>query len=510
MNPFKWLKDLFFPAKTPQVAEKAGEEEKIPEHAEQASREETREIPGEPEKTVHPKKRPGPITARKADTIRIWAGVDFGTSFTKVAYKVLGGSRQVFPAPISSIPEMPYAVPSLLAFDGRKVLYGDEADSFLSDKPWNEGVRYMKILFAGDVDEDYKDDALATRFWEYCDAQVLNASLMNPGYMVSAYLAWVFRRIKTRLGIKYRAENVLFNFNICLPIDTFVKSNVRREFQRAVNVAMSIEKEWDGDSGLDLLSKAASQWRSATDLEKEGATVHLVPEAVAQMASYVNSLSAENKIHGVVDLGAGTTDFSIFNLCDDDEEGKCVYWYNAITFPGGMEKVESSVARLFGKNDQPISYPRLQQVMANVAREKDEIRLEVKNQLERIWEKSRFLAWGPAYGKKKKESEWKREKVKIFVCGGGSGLPYVEEIFGRCWYEESWGPYEVVTLFAPSDFGGRPEDFSRLSVAYGLTFPRPELQKYLLPKDCPDQTPEPLPRIADPDGTWGPVYADIH
>ena len=74
--------------------------------------------------------------------------MDFGTSFTKVAYKVLGGSRQVFPAPISSIPEMPYAVPSLLAFDGRKVLYGDEADSFLSDNPWNEGVRHMKILFA--------------------------------------------------------------------------------------------------------------------------------------------------------------------------------------------------------------------------------------------------------------------------------------------------------------------------------------------------------------------------
>jgi len=510
MFPFSWFAKLFSSEKTSSHAEKFMDDEEEKKEAGKAPAKKNRPVQDQGSGEVQEKKRLEPITAKKAERLLIWAGVDFGTSFTKVAYRVLGGNRRVFPAAVSPNSEMPYALPSLLAFDGRKVLYGDAANFFLRDKPWNDGVRYLKILFAGDVDEEYRDDDLDARFREYCDSQVLNMELLKPGYMVAAYLAWVFRRIKNCLGKKFEANNITYNFNVCLPIDTFEKENVRREFQRAINAASALEKDWDGENGLWLLEKAAALWDCTAASEPDGSTVHLVPEAVAQMASYVNSLSAENKIHGVIDFGAGTTDFSIFNLCEDVEEGKCAFWYNAITFPGGMERVESSVARLFEKRDAPLDYPKLQSVMANIAREKQEIRQEVKEQLETIWEKSRFPAWGAAYKKRKQGSEWKRNKVKVFVCGGGSGLPYVKEIFGRSWYEDSWGPYEVVSHFSPSDFGGRPEDFSRLSVAYGLTFPRPELQKYVLPKDCPDQTPAPLPRMADPDGSWGPVYADIH
>jgi hypothetical protein len=50
------------------------------------------------------------------------------------------------------------------------------------------------------------------------------------------------------------------------------------------------------------------------------------------------------------------------------EEGKCAFWYNAITFPGGMERVESS-SPVFLKNETPLDYPKLQSVMANIARE---------------------------------------------------------------------------------------------------------------------------------------------
>ncbi len=31
--------------------------------------------------------------------------------------------------------------------------------------------------------------------------------------------------------------------------------------------------------------------------------------------------------------------------------------------------------------------------------------------------------------------------------------------------------------------------FDRMAVAYGLTYPLPELDRYVLPKDAPDQTP---------------------
>lgn len=229
------------------------------------------------------------------------------------------------------------------------------------------------------------------------------------------------------------------------------------------------------------------------------------------MACYVNSLAAETKIHGVIDFGAGTTDFSIFNLCEEaeegqEEQGKCAFWYNAVTFPGGMAKIEDRVATWNRERGREMDYFQLQSAMESLSRGELEIRSIVKEELQKIWEEARYQAWGTAFTKRRKETQWYRDKVKVFVCGGGSRLPYVNEIFGRCWHRDEWGPYEVTSLLAPSDFGGAPKDFPRLAVAYGLTIPRPELAKYLLPKDCPDQTPSPLPPVWE--GPSGAVYDD--
>ncbi|NLM71410.1 MAG: hypothetical protein GX181_05570 [Synergistaceae bacterium] len=441
--------------------------------------------------------------------MKVWVGLDFGTSFTKVAYRVLGGSRKVIPLCMNQGSSIPYGLPSLLAFDGEKILFGDEAENFLRESPWHQGVRCVKILFAGDVADEYKDESLSARFREYCEGQIIDSSLLEPGYLVAAYFVWIMNRTKKVLR-KELGTNPLVNFNVCLPIDTYEKKNVRSEFQRAINVAEHLELLWDEKSDSGMLKTIAALWKKTSDKELSNSKVHLVPEAVAQMASYTNSLGAEKKIHGVIDFGAGTIDFSIFNLRDESEEGKCVYWYNAVTFPGGMEGVEEIVAKHRSKSDGNISFGELRKAIENISAESPVVLEEVKELLESVWEKARFPVWGKAYAKMKKESEWKKEKVKVFVCGGGSKLPFVRDIFGRSWYRDDWGPYEVADLYAPSDFSGSPSDFSRLAVAYGLTTPRPELMEYVLPKDCKDQTPPTRYVTTERDGVWGPVYFDNH
>lgn len=391
-----------------------------------------------------------------------------------------------------------------MAFDKNNVLFGEEADAFLSARPWTEGIRYLKILFAGDLDGAYKDKNLDSRFRSYCKAAAPDEALAKPGFLTAAYLAYVIKKVRKFLEKRFPRQALQLNYHVCIPIDTIQKKHTITKFQRALNVAVTIESRWDGKNGLKLLQDAALCWESNPELNSEETAVNLIPEAVAQMASYFMSLSAEKKIHGVIDLGAGTTDISIFML---DEDG-CVNWYNAVIEPGGMEKVESAVAGLLSKGGRSVTYPKLQKAMAETAHQSPAVREKVRSQLGEIWEKTRYPAWGPAYNKNRAEGAWKKDKVKIFVCGGGSNLPYVEEIFGRCWHDVSWGPYEVVRLHAPLNFKGSPGDFARLSVAYGLTFPRQELPENKLPKDCPDHTPKVAFVNTDRDGSWGAVYAD--
>lgn len=450
-----------------------------------------------------PHEKRTPITPRPSREIKIWVGIDFGTSFTKLAYRVLGGAGKVIPLNLGLDRQMPYAVPSLVAFEEGKILFGDEANRFLRGRPWYEGARYLKIIFTGDINPAFLDENMRARFDRYCENQQVDRELLQPGFMVAAFLAYVIWEIEKKLREDF-GENLLVNFNICMPIDTYQMEDVRAGFQRAINVAEAIVDNWKVEKGIQLLETVASIWDKTPDTETDGSKIHLVPEAVAQIASYVNSLAAENKIHGVIDFGAGTTDFSIFNLCEDREEGKCAYWYNAVTFPGGMAKIEERIAKWNREKGREMNYFQLQSVMEGLPRKESEIQEIVKEELRRIWEEARYPAWGTAFKKRRKETQWYRDKVKVFVCGGGSRIPYVREIFERCW-RPAWGPYEVTALTAPSDFDGAPKDFPRLAVAYGLTIPRPELAKYVLPRDCPDQTP-PLPPVWE--GPSGPVYDD--
>lgn len=452
-----------------------------------------------------------PIGPLLPSQIKVWVGIDFGTSSTKLAYRVLGGAGKVYPLKIGENKATPYITPSLIALDGRKILFGDDADLYLKSRPWHEGARYLKILFAGEINPAFRDEEMFTRFNEYCDRQEIESNILKPGYMVSAYLAQLIKKIRQHVN-RHIDKNLLLNFNICMPIDSYEMKDVKAGFQKAINVAEEVEKIWDGKDTADLLEYVALLWNEATEEEEGDSKVHLVPEAVAQMVSYLNSLSAENKIHGVIDFGAGTTDFSIFKLGCDERDKKCAYWYSAVTLPGGMSKIEQEIAGIYEKTGQMIEFSKIQTTLTRITEADQPFNKIIKENLGEIWEQSRFSAWGRAYLKNPDTSNWRGEKVKIFVCGGGMKLPFIKEIFERSWQQkpEELGPYRISVLKAPSNYEGPPEDFYRMAVAYGLTVPRPELVRYILPSKCPTEKKEKYVPRNDFEGTWGPVYNDTH
>ena len=125
--------------------------------------------------------------------------------------------------------------------------------------------------------------------------------------------------------------------------------------------------------------------------------------------------------------------------------------------------------------------------------------------MSRIHEKARPV-WSAAYKHLHKEDPW--HQVEVFLSGGGSEVAGAEETFERPWWRhlsQQYVRYSVAALPEPDDYDsldGRGP-FSRMAVAYGLTFPEPELGSYTLPGLSPDHTPPPPPiRLPDPTAPW--------
>ena len=441
----------------------------------------------------------------------IYVGLDFGTSSTKVAYRISGGVEKVIPMEISTMPNMHYAQPSLIAFKNNKILFGEEAYKYLENRNWDLGIRCVKMLFAGSIDPDYKNVELYDRFVQYCESNNISPHYINPAYWVIAYLVWIIRIIRSKLDSQYK-RSINLNINICIPLDTYEKENLRKGFQKAINVVEKIGSLWNGNNDITLIENIAELWKSTEADEIENSKIHIVPEAVAQMACYLNSLAAENKMHGVIDFGSGTTDFSIFNLRRDSDGERCAYWLNAVTYPIGMYDVEKLIANNIDEN---IDYKNLKYAIEHSYSQSKSVQEKIKNFLSELWKQSRYEVWGEAYDQNPKQTDWERNNVKIFVCGGGSGLEGVKDVFKESWYQDkytNWGPYPVEKLPVPEDLvleGINYYDFPRIAVAYGLTTPRPKLHKYKLPKDYIVEKNKTDKKNYD-GGYWGAVYIDTH
>ena len=111
--------------------------------------------------------------------------------------------------------------------------------------------------------------------------------------------------------------------------------------------------------------------------------------------------------------------------------------------------------------------------------------------------------WGSAYRHFKKDYLWKN--VEIFVCGGGSNFPYIDKAFSKPWWVNLNTKYSVSKLPVPDNYD--PEKsrapFERMSVAYGLAIPFPQLEDFTLPSGSPDHTPAPPPvKVIDPEDLY--------
>lgn len=439
---------------------------------------------------------------RKGEKVSIQVGLDFGTSCTKVAYSQRGTRFFKSICFDHALPGYPaYCLPSLAAVDSRgELLLGPAAVQELADQHWDRGLRRFKVLVAGQVDPSFEDPITRQGFQKYCIESCCRH--LTPDRLTAIFLAWTMTETRKHICSlpEYQGADIDMAFNVCVPIDQVEKTSVRQEFERIFRWAELIHDEWrKKPSNFDSL-EASYRLENKTDiLPKSERRVFSIPESVAQVASYLVSLQRKEGLHAVIDLGAGTTDVSIFNLSLLSGSATS-YWYAARNIPQGMDRIERRVAEQLHEDSRSgkCCAERVSEMMEFLSLNPRKANV-VREELKKIWSSEDYhRTWGTAYHYKlKKQTSW--ENVEVFVSGGGSGFSDpAAAIFSRPW---QWSnlkcSYRVGELPEPDDYAPQfcEAPFSRMSVAYGLAIPRPALEEYVLPSVTPDQTPAALPEL---------------
>lgn len=437
------------------------------------------------------------------ELVHIQIGIDFGTSFSKIAYRELG-SRLITPLLFdNNIEYCPdYCIPSVVAIDdSRNILFGVEAENFLKDQGWDFGLRRIKTIVAGMYDPKFYNKYLNDQFSDYYKTKIGENHLVNSEIVASIFLARLMGISRNKLiNLEvYKNKKLELSYNICVPIDYYENNDVLKAYEKIIALAEKVEEFWRlSNKGKETFNYINSIY-DEVEYDPDTSRVFLVPEAVAEAASYLYSTIKSPGIHAIIDIGCGTTDISIFHLTRSNKDYASYYAADAI--PRGTIFIEEIIYSYL-KRKPTLNNPTEADVlreMENVdsihlaTTNKPEYQNDVVKEINKLWEYS-HPTWRQAYKHLSRLKFW--NSVKVFVCGGGADIDYMKHKFREPWLQNLDAFWPIEDLPEPdtadlkfNSLNGKVQ-FSRLAVACGLTIPKPVLDDYyILPKDCGDHTP---------------------
>lgn len=440
-----------------------------------------------------------------AKQLKVTVGIDFGTSTTKIAYHVFG---EHFIEPVlfnhGLMPSYPeYCLPSVADFDKKgNLVLGCEAAQHLVDQRYDSGIHRMKMILAG----RYSDEFLVPADWKQYRAKFREMwkrkKVLKPEILVTAYVSYAMRKAEAVLRDKYpQSEYELqIQYYVCMPVHHYKSENVRSIFEKVLAAAQDLNESMPSGSRPteDYVTYIEKRWSKIKyDGNSEGTRVFFKPETMAQIASYRFSSARRNGIHVLVDIGAGTTDVCILELCNVKRKGEKTYCYAWDNIPVGAGKFEKVIAKTLEQQNMKPTQEMLYKVIQspNVSKGVNEL---LEDGVSDIWKQTR-CAWGRGYrfGRDKRQivaNEWYKDNLNVFLCGGGASLPYVMKQFKESPISPQkstpWGPHPIDFLPCPErDYRQDVAPFQRMAVAYGLA--HPELLHF-------DLEPETLPPLEAP------------
>lgn len=266
----------------------------------------------------------------------VYIGLDFGTTYTKVAYRVGGDNddRKYSVSFIGDNGKQTFYKPSILIFDSsdNTLLFEGGVENRNCSK-----VRFFKITML--VDCLKKNRSLNSDSVPYIAT--------NKERLCSVFfLAWIIHYSKKKIceEQKLNISDIDWCINLGVPLvrnDAMGES--RREICREVlNVAFALEREGMLENRMSLTELDVFYTRHHE--LRDNRRLNVVPELYAEVLMYQQDNNVPNGFYAVVDIGGGTSDVAVFYKKYDNNHQSHVTCVAQAVAPFGFESTARHIA----------------------------------------------------------------------------------------------------------------------------------------------------------------------
>ncbi len=397
---------------------------------------------------------------------RINVGIDFGTHSTKIIARVHNeqeGRVLFLDTPTTDYPE--FALPSLVNLADGHLFFGRQALAVGCGRLF----RSLKITL---LPPSLENGRLEDNF----------PKPTTPDSLVAFYLSWVLGKIKRVLG-RETGERLLFNF--AAPMNHFEAPALKERYLQVVNAA------WQATFGPNKvpveqgtrLDDLIHKFRPFLDmrLPEEGQRkFKVLPETLAPIVSLVQDPRVSPGFYMMVDMGGGTTEYSVNYLGQKQYGEKCIQCYadDSILLGG----------RQFQANDA-------ENEANDGVRSKREQELTVRfvTEFKKVWHKGFSIEMNNRVARQ----AWKQ--LMVILAGGALQRPGLEGAlttdpplayvfpaepfdYQVCWHNPTkLSFYELVEV---KKFTQTKESLTYLAVANGLSFEKQRWPQFSFPGDA--------------------------
>lgn len=425
-------------------------------------------------------------------------GLDFGTSSTKAVVKMQTVARAYavpfFPGIASE--DQPYLAPTCLWVGERGAVgfvasggggWVEELKVRLMEKPWERAPSWLGASISA------RPSGLATAY---------------VALTIREVMGWFDKHVKPTLG----TVDIHWAFNLGIPARDFDAIEIKEAFHAVARAGWHIAVE-GGAVTLDRAEKTVDDARansfSPNGIDKEA--VNVVPEVAAGVTAYVRSPQRQPGAHLFVDVGATTLDTSLFLLGEKEEGFNYVFLAADVDSNLGALRLHNHRATQLGQlalakfaASNPLKpIPKTVQDCVPESAELEKIDADFTsrclNSIGSVIARAKRKA--PQDMSVPDEGHFKTRvdvgAIRVLRSGGGMHLPLYYEAIDEVGVRVAPGgklglrvkPLRSIDLRTPVGLdapGLEDSDWSRMAIAYGLSFPIDDIGTFVPPSKVSD------------------------
>lgn len=388
--------------------------------------------------------------------LQIHLGFDYGTVWTKVAYRVL---NQEYSGDVPFYKGSTNYIRSRVYVDNNEgTLHSEDFTGYSDNKicAWWTPVDYLKIRI-------YKKDENSFEF-----------------KAASFFLSRIIR--STREIIQKELLNdkkASIEWSASLGIPTEHKNSQKEKiYTKLLNTAWFLSELWD-QSSIDPIR--LNELIGKIDNADNSIPLYIMPELQANIFALTHGPAVPDGIYALFDIGGGTLDGSFFRL-ERNNGTRQVEVIKAIVEPYGCEVIKQQISEIYSEKNILFSTSMIEEIL-NYSYQKSSFDPRKKSFLtDPIYKNVAEIVHN---GRQATINDpwWNLKKLNIILCGGGSfykwycmaiEYTYIDRNLKNCGIPK----FERFIIPEPGeDFqynSIKKEELPRFFLAYGLSFPEEE------------------------------------